>query len=101
MITITPENINEILNDIPLSDFPVYIGGPVSKQSLHFIHTLGDAHIYLNHKEQVNEQLKRKVKILPTLKINNNVDSIFDYKYEDFSLEGYNPDDHIKAPISV
>ena len=66
-----------------------------------FIHTLGDAHIYLNHKEQVNEQLKRKVKILPTLKINNNVDSIFDYKYEDFSLEGYNPDDHIKAPISV
>ena len=66
-----------------------------------FIHTLGDAHIYLNHKEQVNEQLKRKVKILPTLKINKNVDSIFDYKYEDFSLEGYNPDDHIKAPISV
>ena len=66
-----------------------------------FIHTLGDAHIYLNHKEQVNEQLKRKVKVLPTLKINNNVDSIFDYKYEDFSLEGYNPDDHIKAPISV
>ena len=66
-----------------------------------FIHTLGDAHIYLNHKEQVNEQLKRNVKILPTLKINNNVDSIFDYKYEDFSLEGYNPDDHIKAPISV
>ena len=66
-----------------------------------FIHTLGDAHIYLNHKEQVNEQLKRNVKILPTLKINKNVDSIFDYKYEDFSLEGYNPDDHIKAPISV
>ena len=66
-----------------------------------FIHTLGDAHIYLNHKEQVNEQLKRKVKILPILKINNNVDSIFDYQYEDFSLEGYNPDDHIKAPVSV
>lgn len=66
-----------------------------------FIHTLGDAHIYLNHKEQVNEQLKRKVKTLPILKINNNVDSIFDYQYEDFSLEGYNPDDHIKAPVSV
>ena len=66
-----------------------------------FIHTLGDAHIYLNHKEQVNEQLKRKVKILPILKISNNVDSIFDYQYEDFSLEGYNPDDHIKAPVSV
>ena len=49
-----------------------------------FIHTLGDAHIYLNHKEQVNEQLKRKVKILPILKISNNVDSIFDYNMKIF-----------------
>ena len=66
-----------------------------------FIHTLGDAHIYLNHKEQVNQQLLRKTKKLPIVKINQNVNSIFDYEYEDFSLEGYNPDDHIKAPVSV
>tara|TARA_B100001564_G_C20629083_1_gene666187 strand:- start:717 stop:1511 length:795 start_codon:yes stop_codon:yes gene_type:complete len=66
-----------------------------------FIHTFGDAHIYLNHKEQVNKQLKRTPKGLPTLKINRDVQSIFDYKYEDFSLEGYNPDDHIKAPVSI
>ena len=66
-----------------------------------FIHTLGDAHIYLNHKEQVNQQLLRKTKKLPIVKINQDVNSIFDYEYEDFSLEGYNPDDHIKAPVSV
>ncbi len=66
-----------------------------------FIHTLGDAHIYLNHKEQVNLQLMRKTKKLPTVKINQDVNSIFDYEYRDFSLEGYNPDDHIKAPVSV
>ena len=66
-----------------------------------FIHTLGDAHIYLNHKEQVNLQLMRKTKKLPTVKINQDVNSIFDYEYRDFSLEGYNPDDHIKASVSV
>ena len=66
-----------------------------------FVHTFGDAHIYLNHKDQVNEQLKRTPKKLPTVIINNNVNSIFDYKYEDFSLIDYNPDEHIKAPVSV
>ena len=66
-----------------------------------FVHTFGDAHIYLNHKDQVNEQLKRTPKKLPTVIINKNVNSIFDYKYEDFSLIDYNPDKHIKAPVSV
>ena len=66
-----------------------------------FVHTFGDAHIYLNHKDQVNEQLKRTPKKLPTVIINKNVNSIFDYKYEDFSLIDYNPDEHIKAPVSV
>ena len=66
-----------------------------------FIHTLGDAHIYLNHQDQVNQQLDRITKKLPTVKINRDVKSIFDYEYNDFSLEDYNPDEHIKASVSV
>ena len=66
-----------------------------------FIHTFGNAHIYLNHQEQVQVQLKRKPKTLPNLLINKNRKSIFDYDFEDFTLENYNPDDHIKAKVSV
>ena len=66
-----------------------------------FIHTFGNAHIYLNHQEQVQVQLKRKPKTLPNLIINKNRKSIFDYDFEDFTLENYNPDDHIKAKVSV
>ena len=66
-----------------------------------FIHTLGDAHIYTNHINQVNEQLRRKPKKLPQIKINPSVKNIFDFKYEDFSLEGYDPYPLIKAPVSV
>ena len=66
-----------------------------------FIHTFGNAHIYLNHQEQVQVQLKRKPKTLPNLIINKNKKSIFDYDFEDFTLENYNPHDHIKAKISV
>lgn len=65
-----------------------------------FIHTLGDAHLYLNHLEQANEQLSRETRALPRMKINPNVESIFDYKYEDFELEGYDPHPAIKAPLS-
>tara|TARA_B100001146_G_scaffold223758_2_gene239298 strand:- start:231 stop:1025 length:795 start_codon:yes stop_codon:yes gene_type:complete len=66
-----------------------------------FIHTFGNAHIYLNHQEQVQVQLKRKPKTLPNLIINKNKKSIFDYNFEDFTLENYNPHDHIKAKVSV
>lgn len=66
-----------------------------------FVHTLGDAHIYLNHMDQVNEQLSRQPRELPTLTISNEVNSIFDLETKDISLEGYNPHPRIKAPIAV
>lgn len=66
-----------------------------------FIHTLGDTHIYLNHLEQVETQLARTPRALPTMRINPEIRNIFDFKYEDFTLEGYDPWPGIKAPISV
>ena len=66
-----------------------------------FVHTLGDAHIYLNHLEQTKLQLSRIPRALPTMKINPEVKSIFDFKYEDFSLENYDPHPHIKAVVAV
>lgn len=66
-----------------------------------FIHTLGDTHIYLNHLEQARLQLTREPRQLPTMKINPDVKSIFDFKYEDFELEGYDPHPHIAAKVSV
>ncbi|MBR5821865.1 MAG: thymidylate synthase [Alistipes sp.] len=65
-----------------------------------FIHTLGDAHLYLNHQEQAEEQLSREPRKLPKMHLNPAVESIFDYKYEDFTLEGYDPHPPIKAPLS-
>ncbi|HBX51450.1 MAG: thymidylate synthase [Bacteroidetes bacterium RIFOXYA12_FULL_35_11] len=66
-----------------------------------FIHTLGDAHIYLNHIEQVKLQLTREPRKLPVMKLNQEVKDIFSFKYEDFTLEGYDPHPHIKGEISV
>ena len=66
-----------------------------------FIHTLGDAHIYINHIDQVNEQLSRKPKKMPKIKINPSVKNIFNFKYGDFSLEEYDPYPLIKAPVAV
>lgn len=66
-----------------------------------FVHTLGDAHIYLNHLDQVKLQLTRKPKPLPQLKLNPGVIDIFSFKYEDFSLENYQAHPHIKGAISV
>jgi thymidylate synthase len=66
-----------------------------------FVHTLGDAHIYLNHISQVELQLTREPRTLPAMHINPEVKSIFDFKYEDFTLENYNPHPHIQGTISV
>jgi thymidylate synthase len=66
-----------------------------------FVHTLGDAHIYSNHFEQVNEQLKRDLRTLPIIHINPNVKDIFDFKFEDFTLEGYDPHPPIKGVVAV
>jgi thymidylate synthase len=65
-----------------------------------FVHTLGDAHLYLNHLEQAEEQLQREPRELPRMVLNPDVKSIFDYTYEDFTLEGYDPHPAIKAPLS-
>ncbi len=66
-----------------------------------FIHTLGDAHLYSNHIEQAKLQLSRDFRKLPTLKINPEIKNIFDFKFEDFTLEGYDPHPHIKAAVAV
>ena len=66
-----------------------------------FVHTLGDAHIYLNHLDQINLQLSREPRNLPTMTINPDVKSIFDFKYEDFKLENYNPHGTIKGKVAV
>ena len=66
-----------------------------------FVHTLGDAHLYLNHMEQVDIQLKREPRKLPVMRLNPDVKDIFEFKYEDFGLEGYDPYPSIKAPIAV
>jgi thymidylate synthase len=66
-----------------------------------FIHTFGDAHIYNNHQEQLELQLSRELRALPTMKINPKITSIFDFKFEDFELINYNPHPHIKGKVAV
>ena len=66
-----------------------------------FIHTTGDTHLYLNHLEQARLQLTRTPRALPRMRLNPDVKSIFDFQYDDFQLEGYDPWDHIKAEVSV
>lgn len=66
-----------------------------------FIHTFGDAHIYNNHMEQLELQLSREPRALPTMKLNPEVKNIFDFKFEDFTLENYDPHPHIKGAVAV
>ena len=66
-----------------------------------FVHTFGDAHLYLNHLEQTELQLSRDCRPLPTMKINPAVKDIFAFTYEDFELQNYDPHPHIKAPVAI
>ncbi len=70
-------------------------------QAGEFVHTLGDAHLYSNHFEQARLQLTREPRPLPTMTLNPAVDNLFDFKYEDFELSGYDPHPHIKAAVAV
>jgi thymidylate synthase len=66
-----------------------------------FVHTLGDAHLYLNHLDQAREQVSREPRKLPTMRLNPEVHRIFDFVYDDFELFGYDPHPQIKAEVSV
>ena len=66
-----------------------------------FVHTLGDAHLYNNHLEQTHLQLSREPRPLPSMKLNPNISDIFDFTFEDFTLENYDPHPHIKAPVAI
>jgi len=66
-----------------------------------FIHTFGDAHLYLNHVEQAHLQLSRSPRALPTMRLNPDVTDLFAFRYEDFALEGYDPHPLIKAKVAV
>jgi thymidylate synthase len=66
-----------------------------------FVHTFGDAHLYANHFEQARRQIAREPRPLPRMRLDPSVRSIFDFRYEHFTLEGYDPHPHIAAPVAV
>ena len=66
-----------------------------------FVITLGDAHLYLNHVEQAREQLAREPRVFPRMRLNPEVKDLFEFRYEDFTLEGYDPHPAIRAPIAI
>jgi len=66
-----------------------------------FVHTLGDAHLYVNHLEQARLQLAREPRLLPTMRLNPAVTDLFAFRYEDFELQGYDPHPNIKAKVAV
>ena len=73
----------------------------ILKKAGDFVHTLGDAHIYTNHFDQVQQQLAREPRHLPKMVLNPEVKNIFDFKYSDFTLENYDPHPHIKGTVAV
>jgi thymidylate synthase len=81
--------------------FTMMVAQVCGLESGEFIHTFGDAHIYNNHIEQVNLQLSREPRKLPIMKLNPNVTNIFDFTFDDFTLEGYDPHEHIKGAVAV
>ena len=81
--------------------FTMMVAQVCDLKPVEFIHTFGDAHLYLNHLEQAELQLSRDIRPLPTMKINPEVKDIFGFKYEDFELLNYDPHPHIKAPVAV
>ena len=98
-----------VLRQHPLENGPALAGADsqhpgnvlaVGLQPGEFVHTLGDTHLYLNHLEQVDEQLAREPRPLPVMRLNPAVKSLFDFRYGDFTLEGYDPWPAIKAPMS-
>ena len=66
-----------------------------------FVHTFGDAHLYLNHLEQTDLQLSREPRPLPTMRLNPDIDDLLAFSFDDFELQGYDPHPHIKAPVAV
>ena len=66
-----------------------------------FVHTFGDAHLYLNHLDQARLQVSREPRPLPVMRLNPDIRSVFDFRYDDFQLEGYDPHPHIPAPVAV
>jgi thymidylate synthase len=66
-----------------------------------FVHTLGDAHLYNNHLDQTKLQLSRECRPLPVMKLNPEIKNIFDFKFEDFELENYDPHPHIKGAVAI
>jgi thymidylate synthase len=81
--------------------FTMMVAQVVGLKPGEFVHTLGDAHLYSNHLEQTRQQLSRTPKALPTMRINPDVKDIFTFRFEDFTLEGYDPHPHIAAPVAV
>ena len=85
----------------PLAPLTMMVAQVCNLKIGEFIHTLGDAHIYSNHFEQIDLQLSREPRPLPKMKINPEVNSIFDFKFEDFELENYDPHPHIKGKVAI
>lgn len=81
--------------------FTMMVAQVCDLQAGDFVHTFGDVHIYNNHLEQIDEQLSREPRTLPKMNINPKVKSIFDFTYDDFKLENYNPHPHIKGKVSI